>query len=113
MAVGSIKKMRNQAVEGSDLDQATRLAYQIVGGYELGKWLRYQVGGNRVDEHFVPAPKLRVEVDGIPSRAYRVSKEFLAKEKSGLMRLAAELVVVDRCASTRPEGSRPLLQITD
>ncbi|MGO6867074.1 AAA family ATPase [Rhizobium ruizarguesonis] len=80
-------------VEGSDLEQATRLAYRLVGSYGLGKWLRYQVGANRIDESFVPAPELRVEVDGILSREYRTTKDLLIKEKARLMRLAAELVV--------------------
>ncbi|MGO8172511.1 AAA family ATPase [Rhizobium ruizarguesonis] len=80
-------------VEGSDLDQATRLAYRLVGSYGLGKWLRYQVAANRVDESFVPAPELRSEVDGILAREYRATKELLSKEKARLMRLAAELVV--------------------
>ncbi|ACS54505.1 AAA ATPase central domain protein [Rhizobium leguminosarum bv. trifolii WSM1325] len=80
-------------VEGSDLDQATRLAYRLVGSYGLGKWLRYQMGANRVDETFVPAPELRAEVDGILAREYRATKELLSKEKAHLMRLAAELVV--------------------
>lgn len=80
-------------VEGSDLDQATRLAYRLVGSYGLGKWLRYQVGANRIDDSFVPAPELRVEVDGILAREYRTTKEFLTKEKARLMRLSAELVV--------------------
>ncbi|MGO6926106.1 AAA family ATPase [Rhizobium ruizarguesonis] len=80
-------------VDGSDLDQATRLAYRMVASYGLGKWLRYQVGANRVDESFVPAPELRAEVDGILAREYRATKELLSKEKANLMRLAAELVV--------------------
>ncbi|TAX29814.1 AAA family ATPase [Rhizobium leguminosarum] len=80
-------------VEGSDLDQATRLAYRLVASYGLGKWLRYQVGANRVDESFVPAPELRAEVDGILAREYRATKDLLTKEKARLMRLAAELVV--------------------
>ncbi|PDT19428.1 AAA family ATPase [Rhizobium hidalgonense] len=80
-------------VEGSDLDQATRLAYRLVGSYGLGKWLRYQMGANRVDESFVPTPELRAEVDGILAREYRATKELLSKEKAHLMRLAAELVV--------------------
>jgi len=80
-------------VEGSDLDQATRLAYRLVGSYGLGKWLRYQVGANRIDEFFVPPPELRAEVDGILAREFRATKEFLSKEKARLMRLAAELVV--------------------
>ncbi|NKL46508.1 AAA family ATPase [Rhizobium leguminosarum bv. viciae] len=80
-------------VGGSDLEQATQLAYRLVGSYGLGKWLRYQVGANRIDESFVPAPELRVEVDGILSREYRTTKDLLIKEKARLMRLAAELVV--------------------
>ncbi len=80
-------------VEGSDLDQATRLAYRLVGSYGLGKSLRYQFGANRVDESFVPAPELRPEVDGILAREFRATKELLSKDKSNLMRLAAELVV--------------------
>ncbi|MBY2987514.1 AAA family ATPase [Rhizobium leguminosarum] len=80
-------------VEGSDLEQATRLAYRLVGSYGLGKWLRYQVGSTRVDESFVPTPELRVEVDGILAREYRATKDLLTKEKARLMRLAAELVV--------------------
>lgn len=80
-------------VEGSDLDQATRLAYRLVGSYGLGKWLRYQVAANHVDESFVPAPEHRLEVDGILAREYRATKELLTKEKARLMRLAAELVV--------------------
>ncbi|TAV92056.1 AAA family ATPase [Rhizobium leguminosarum] len=80
-------------VEGSDLEQATRLAYRLVGSYGLGKWLRYQVGSTRVDESFVPAPELRVEVDGILAREYRTTKDLLTKEKARLLRLAAELVV--------------------
>ncbi|MDM9644881.1 AAA family ATPase [Rhizobium sp. S163] len=78
---------------GSDLDQATRLAYRLVGSYGLGKWLRYQVGANRVDESFVPSPELRAEVDGILAREYRAAKELLTKEKTRLLRLSAELVV--------------------
>ncbi|WEA26902.1 AAA family ATPase [Rhizobium binxianense] len=80
-------------VEGSDLEQATRLAYRLVGSYGLGKWLRYQVGSTRVDESFVPTPEIRVEVDGILAREYRATKDLLTKEKARLMRLAAELVV--------------------
>lgn len=80
-------------VEGSDLDQATRLAYRLVGSYGLGKWLRYQVGAERVDDKFVPSPELRAEVDGILAREYRATKELLSKDKAQLMRLAAELVV--------------------
>ncbi|TBD80717.1 AAA family ATPase [Rhizobium ruizarguesonis] len=80
-------------VEGSDLDQATRLAYRLVGSYGLGKWLRYQVGADRVDGAFLPAPELRAEVDGILAREYRATKDLLTKEKARLMRLAAELVV--------------------
>jgi cell division protease FtsH len=80
-------------VEGSDLDQATRLAYRLVGSYGLGKWLRYQMGADRVDETFVPAPELRAEVDGILAREYRATKELLSKDKAQLMRLAAELVI--------------------
>ncbi|MDR9808887.1 hypothetical protein RJJ64_00340 [Rhizobium hidalgonense] len=79
--------------EGSDLDQATRLAYRLVGSYGLGKWLRYQVGADRIDGSFHPAPELRSEVDGILAREYRATKELLTKEKTRLMRLAAELVV--------------------
>lgn len=79
--------------EGSDLEQATRLAYRLVGSYGLGKWLRYQVGSTRVDESFVPTPELRVEVDSILAREYRATKDLLTKEKAHLMRLAAELVV--------------------
>ncbi|NEI31321.1 AAA family ATPase [Rhizobium ruizarguesonis] len=79
--------------EGSDLEQATRLAYRLVGSYGLGKWLRYQVGATRVDESFVPTPEIRVEVDGILAREYRATKDLLTKEKARLMRLAAELVV--------------------
>ncbi|MGO7225581.1 AAA family ATPase [Rhizobium ruizarguesonis] len=80
-------------VEGSDLDQATRLAYRLVASYGLGKALRYQVGADRVDESFIPAPELRAEVDVILAREYRATKELLVKEKARLMRLAAELVV--------------------
>ncbi|TBG66118.1 AAA family ATPase [Rhizobium leguminosarum] len=80
-------------VEGSDLEQATRLAYRLVGSYGLGKWLRYQVGATRVDESFAPTPEIRVEVDGILAREYRATKDLLTKEKARLMRLAAELVV--------------------
>ncbi|TAZ56695.1 AAA family ATPase [Rhizobium ruizarguesonis] len=96
-------------VEGSDLDQATRLAYRLVGSYGLGKWLRYQMGTNRVDESFVPAPELRAEVDGILAREYRATKELLSKEKAHLMRLAAELVVdrqllIDKNVGTTSNG---------
>ncbi|MGO7753639.1 AAA family ATPase [Rhizobium ruizarguesonis] len=91
--VFGIRSIGAGGIEGSDLDQATRLAYRMVGSYGLGKWLRYQVGTNRVDESFVPAPELRAEVDGILAREYRATKEFLSKEKAKLMRLAAELVV--------------------
>ncbi|MBB3947028.1 SpoVK/Ycf46/Vps4 family AAA+-type ATPase [Rhizobium skierniewicense] len=80
-------------VAGSDLDQATRLAYRVVGSYGLGKSLRYQVGANSVDDSFIPAPELRAEVDHILAREYRATKELLSKEKVRLMRLAAELVV--------------------
>ncbi|MNE66304.1 ATP-dependent zinc metalloprotease FtsH [compost metagenome] len=80
-------------VKGSDLDQATRLAYRLVGSYGLGKWLRYQVEANHIDESFVPAPELRAEVDGILAREYRAAKDILTKEKARLMRHAAELVV--------------------
>jgi DNA polymerase III delta prime subunit len=79
--------------EDSDLDQATRLAYRIVGSYGLGKWLRFQVGADRVDGSFHPSAELRAEVDGVLAREYRATKDFLTKEKSRLMRLAAELVV--------------------
>lgn len=80
-------------VEGSDLHQATRLAYRLVGSYGLGKWLRYQVNADRVDESFIPTPEMRVEVDGILAREYRATKDLLTKEKARLMRLAAELCV--------------------
>jgi ATP-dependent Zn protease len=80
-------------VEGSDLDQATRLAYRLVGSYGLGKSLRYQAGANRFDESFLPTPELRAEVDGLLAREYRATKELLTKEKARLMRLSAELVV--------------------
>lgn len=80
-------------VEGSDLQQATRLAYRLVGSYGLGKWLRYQVGADRIDDSFIPSPEMRVEVDGILAREYRATKDLLTKEKARLMRLAAELCV--------------------
>ncbi|MBB2780297.1 UNVERIFIED_ORG: DNA polymerase III delta prime subunit [Rhizobium esperanzae] len=80
-------------VEGSDLEQATRLAYRLVGSYGLGKWLRYHIAANRVDESFVPTPELRAEVDGILAREYRATKDLLTKEKARLMRLSAELVI--------------------
>ncbi|WP_064683260.1 AAA family ATPase [Rhizobium bangladeshense] len=79
--------------EGSDLDQATRLAYRLVASYGLGKGLRYQVGADRIDGSFLPSPELRAEVDGILAREYRATKDILTKEKTRLMRLAAELVV--------------------
>ncbi|WP_037077155.1 AAA family ATPase [Neorhizobium vignae] len=79
--------------EGSDLDQATRLAYRLVGSYGLGKWLRYQVSADRVDGSFLPTPEMRAEVDNILAREYRATKDLLTKEKTRLMRLAAELVV--------------------
>lgn len=80
-------------VHGSDLDQATRLAYRLVGSYGLGKWLRFQVDANWVDQSFQPTPELRAEVDGILGREYRATRELLTKEKAQLMRMAAELVV--------------------
>lgn len=80
-------------VQGSDLDQATRLAYRIVGSYGLGKSIRFQFDASRVDQSFTPMPELRVEVDGILAREYRATKELLAKEKTRLMQMAAELVV--------------------
>lgn len=80
-------------MQGSDLDQATRLAYRMVGSYGLGKWLRFQVDANWVDQSFQPTPELRVEADGILGREYRATKELLTKEKAQLMRMAAELVV--------------------
>lgn len=80
-------------IQGSDLDQATRLAYRLVGSYGLGKWLRFQVDANWVDQSFQPTPELRVEADGILGREYRATKELLTKEKAQLMRMAAELVV--------------------
>lgn len=80
-------------VQGSDLDQATRLAYRLVGSYGLGKWIRFQVDASRVDQSFTPTPELRAEVDGILAREYRATKELLAKEKTRLMQMAAELVV--------------------
>lgn len=89
-------------IEGSDLDQATRLAYRLVGSYGLGKWLRYQVGANRIDESFRPAPELRAEVDGILAREYRATKDLLSKEKAHLMRLAAELAVDRQLQIDRP-----------
>lgn len=79
--------------EDSDLDQATRLAYRIVGSYGLGKSLRYQISADRVDGSFLPTPDMRAEVDGILAREYRATKELLTREKTRLMRLAAELVV--------------------
>ncbi|TDK39257.1 AAA family ATPase [Rhizobium deserti] len=80
-------------VQGSDLDQATRLAYRLAGSYGLGKWLRFQVDAQWVDHSFQPMPELRVEVDGILGREYRATKELLSKEKAALMRMAAELAV--------------------
>ncbi|UIK06594.1 AAA family ATPase [Neorhizobium galegae] len=79
--------------EGSDLDQATRLAYRFVGSYGLGKSLRYQVDASKVDNRFVPSAELRQEVDAILAREYRAAKELMAKEKARLLRLSAELVV--------------------
>lgn len=80
-------------VQGSDLDQATRLAYRLAGSYGLGKSLRFQVDASRVDQSFAPTPELRAEVDGILTREYRATKDLLAREKGRLMRMAAELVV--------------------
>lgn len=80
-------------VQGSDLDQATRLAYRLAGSYGLGKSIRFQFDSSRVDQSFVPMPELRAEADGILAKEYRSAKELLAKEKGRLMRMAAELVV--------------------
>lgn len=80
-------------VEGSDLDQATRLAYRFAGSYGLGKSLRYHVGAKRIDGSFLPAVELRSEADAILAREYRATKEILSKKRVHLMQLAAELVV--------------------
>lgn len=86
--------------KGSDLEQATGL---WAGCYGLGKWLRYQVRATRVDESFVPAPELRVEVDGIPAREYRRTKDLLTKEKALSCGLPPNSAWISRCASTKPE----------
>ncbi|WP_318860371.1 AAA family ATPase [Sinorhizobium meliloti] len=89
---------------GSDLDTATRIATQMVLSYGMGKNMRFYADRQKVDGTLAVPPELSVEINAILTREYRSAKELLTKEKSRLMRLAAELVV-DRRMEFKKEAS--------
>ncbi|MDW9650162.1 AAA family ATPase [Sinorhizobium meliloti] len=78
---------------GSDLDAATKVATQMVLSYGMGKNMRFYADRHKIDGTFAVPPELNGEINAILAREYRSAKELLTKEKSRLMRLAAELVV--------------------
>ncbi|MGH0358458.1 AAA family ATPase [Sinorhizobium meliloti] len=78
---------------GSDLDAATRVATQMVLSYGMGKNMRFYADRQKIDATFTVPPELNGEINAILAREYRSAKELLTKEKTQLMRLAAELVV--------------------
>lgn len=78
---------------GSDLEAATTIATQMVLSYGMGKNMRFYADRQRAAGAVVVPPELNGEINAILTREYRAAKELLTKEKSRLMRLAAELVV--------------------
>lgn len=78
---------------GSDLEAATRIAMQMVLSYGMGKNMRFYADRRQVAGTSTVPPEVNNEINTILVREYRAAKELLAKEKSRLMRMAAELVV--------------------
>ncbi|MDW9819859.1 AAA family ATPase [Sinorhizobium meliloti] len=92
---------------GSDLDAATRIATQMVLSYGMGKNMRFYADRHKTGGTFVVPPELNSEINAILAREYRAAKELLAKEKSRLMRLAAELVVDRKMEFKRDLSASP------
>lgn len=88
---------------GSDLDAATNIAMQMVLSYGMGKNMRFYVDRHKVAGIFAVPPELNGEVNAILAREYRAAKDLLSKERSRLMRMAAELVVDRRMEFKKSE----------
>lgn len=83
-------------VIGSDIETATTIATQMVLSYGMGKNMRFYADRNKIGGPWPVPSELNSEINAILAREYRAAKELLTKEKSRLMRLAAELVVDGR-----------------
>jgi len=92
---------------GSDLEAATRVATQMVLSYGMGKNMRFYAGRHKIDGTFTAPPELNGEINAILAREYRSAKDLLTKEKSRLLRLAAELVVDRRMEFKRSPSASP------
>ncbi|MGH0258396.1 AAA family ATPase [Sinorhizobium meliloti] len=92
---------------GSDLEAATRVATQMVLSYGMGKNMRFYAGRHKIDGTFTAPPELNGEINTILAREYRSAKDLLTREKSRLMRLAAELIVDRRMEFKRDVSASP------
>ncbi len=77
---------------GSDLDEASRIATQMVVSFGMGDSPRFEVDYRRVNESYRPPVHLRSEVDRILREEWHRAKHELNKHRDKLKELAAKLV---------------------
>ncbi|RVM99631.1 ATP-dependent hydrolase, partial [Sinorhizobium meliloti] len=75
--------------------------------YGMGKNMRFYAGRHKIDGTITAPPELNGEINAILAREYRSAKDLLTKEKSRLLRLAAELVVDRRMEFKRSPSASP------
>ncbi|WP_313904142.1 AAA family ATPase [Rhizobium laguerreae] len=80
------------AFAGSDLDVATGLAKRMIGSFGMGEIPRFYATADRVGSDSWLPPALSEEVDRILRAEWENAKATLMKERSHLVRFAADLV---------------------
>ncbi|WP_246790489.1 hypothetical protein [Rhizobium leguminosarum] len=77
-------------VEGSDLEQTTRLAYRLVGSYGLGKWAPLPGRINPRRRILRADARNSCRSQRNPCARYRATKDLLTKETARLVRLTPD-----------------------